>query len=378
MALQNKSGCFTDKQLIHLNDKFDELPFEFGTVLDCIFKKITAGGMVPETLTSLTFNKATLELCYFDELEDENKIDLSCLAEVDLPPIIDACVFDEDTKVLTFEFDDDTEKTVDLSCLLDDRPRIEQITLGGPNCDMLTFVRDDSTTIQVDLSPLVDKIKEDLMQPKCGWACDAAGTTVWFVKDDTGITYYTDPTETTSFTPSLPLGPPSSSAERFDSEKDSGWVVDADGNCIFYVLESITDLKLGSVVRNTTYYTGPDLTVTATPVLPLAPKGDSHNPDMLISSEEVTVDDTGAVTLANIPADATGATVQVVSTGCIRYFVDGTTPTATTGYQIGSTGDFILGCLTDSNGDIAELQNFEFISEPGSTSTVTATYYKKV
>lgn len=377
MSLKNKSGCFTDKQLIHLNEKFDELPFEFGTVLDCIFKKLADGGLVPEVLTSLTFNKPTLELCYFDELEEENKIDLSCLAEVDLPPILENCVFDEDTKIITFEFDDDSEKTLDLSCLLDDRPRIEQITLGGPNCDMLTFVRDDSTTIQVDLSPLVDKIKEDLVQPKCGWACDADGTTVWFVKDDVGITYYTDPTETTPFTPSLPLAPPSTSGSRFDAETDSGWAVDSEGTCVYFVLETINDLKLGTVVRNTTYYTGPDLTNTATPVLPLSSK-DAHSPDTLLDTEEVTVDDSGTATLANIPADATGATVQVVGDGCIRYFVDGTAPTTSTGYQIGTTGDFIVGCLTGSNGDVSELQDFEFISEAGANSTLTVTYYKKV
>lgn len=60
MAKPNLTGCLTDKQLMILNNRFPQLPFELGCVLDEAFFKIL----------ELTLEKDTMDtevLCYCDD-----------------------------------------------------------------------------------------------------------------------------------------------------------------------------------------------------------------------------------------------------------------------------------------------------------------------
>lgn len=60
MAKPNLSGCLTDKQLMILNERFPQLPFELGCVLDEAFFKLLELALEKDTMD-------TEVLCYCDD-----------------------------------------------------------------------------------------------------------------------------------------------------------------------------------------------------------------------------------------------------------------------------------------------------------------------
>lgn len=60
MSKPNLSGCLTDKQLLILNERFPQLPFELGCVLDEAFFKILELALEKDTMD-------TEVLCYCDD-----------------------------------------------------------------------------------------------------------------------------------------------------------------------------------------------------------------------------------------------------------------------------------------------------------------------
>lgn len=99
-------------------------------------------------------------------------------------------------------------------------------------------------------------------------------------------------------------------------------------------------------------------------------------PTFTVSGKESVTGDDATAVLLNPPADVIGAVVQIITTCCVRVCWDGSSPTGTTGYQLGNGATVCLGCTPNESGDVTEVSKFQAIGEPGCTFEIVATYYK--
>lgn len=108
--------------------------------------------------------------------------------------------------------------------------------------------------------------------------------------------------------------------------------------------------------------------------------GEQTGPKIVCGYETVIFDDTAAAGL-NVPADAIGANVFVITDdGCCeaRATGDGSVPSATNGRTLWNCGDLDVGCTPRfPRGSSADLANFSIIGLTGCTGRIEVTYFKQ-
>ena len=216
MSTTPLSGCLSSKQISALDNRLNELPFEFGTVLDeAFYKLLTAefnicdaadvpantGGVqqflcitdgvctfldksdvvqLNQTVTSISFNQNTNVITYVDEAGVSQNLNLSSL--VSDPQVVTSISFDAASNTISYVDEAGNTITLDLTSLVSD-PQVVTTIAFDANTNVLTYVDEAGNSQTIDLTSLVSA-----PQVTTTFVHDATNNTITYTSEDGTVT----------------------------------------------------------------------------------------------------------------------------------------------------------------------------------------------